>query len=118
MSIDESSKCALIMLSLQYYKEMVDIILDDKFVIFRDGSFRRFFIKWHDCPDSNATWIQEDDLPHLDLSLLDCYLFSHSSQSSSFQPKRLMGYGVGPYLGLYEIENSNPRMIFKIVFGT
>ena len=34
----------------------------------------------------DATWIQEDDLHHLDHLLLDCYLSSHSSESSSFQP--------------------------------
>ena len=28
-----------------------------------------------------------DDLLHLDPSLLDCYLSSHSSESSSFQPR-------------------------------
>ena len=73
--------------SLQYSKEMVDIILDDEFVTFKDGGFRRFLVKWHDRPDSDATWIQEDDLHHLDHSLLDCYLSSHSSKSSSFQPE-------------------------------
>ena len=52
----------------------------------RDGGFHRFLVKWHDRSDSDATWIQEDDLRHLDPSLLDCYLSSHSSESSSFQP--------------------------------
>ena len=60
---------------LQYSKETVDIILDDKFVASRDGGFHRFLIKWHSRPNSNATLIQEDDLHHLDSSLLDCYLF-------------------------------------------
>ena len=31
--------------SLQYSKEMMDIILDDEFVTSRDGGFRRFFVK-------------------------------------------------------------------------
>ena len=52
--------------SLQYSKEMVDIILDDEFVTSRDGSFRCFLVKLHGCPDSDAIWIQEDDLCHLD----------------------------------------------------
>ena len=73
--------------SLQCSKEMVDIILDDEFVTFRDGGFRRFLVKWHACPNSDATWIQEDDLRHLDPSLLDCCLSSHSLESSSFQPE-------------------------------
>ena len=64
----------------------MDIILDDEFVTSKDGGFRRFLVKWHGRPDSNATWIHEDDLQLLDPSLLDCYLSSHSSKSSSFQP--------------------------------
>ena len=71
--------------SLQFSKETVDTILDDEFVTSRDGEFRRFLVKWHGRPDSNATWIQEDDLCHLDSSLLDFYLSFHSSESSSFQ---------------------------------
>ena len=59
MSAGEDSKCALTMPSLQFSKETVDTILDDEF---------------------------EDDLRHLDSSLLDCYLSFHSSESSSFQP--------------------------------
>ena len=43
--------------SLQYSKETVDIILDDKFVTSRDGGFRRFLVKQHGRPDSDATWI-------------------------------------------------------------
>ena len=71
--------------SLQYSKEMVDIILDNEFMTSRDGGFRRFLVKWYGRPDSDATWIQEDDLRHLDHSLMDCYLSSHSSELSSFQ---------------------------------
>ena len=41
--------------SLQYSKETVDIILDEEFVTSRDGGFRHFLVKWHDCPDSDAT---------------------------------------------------------------
>ena len=75
------------MSSLQYSKEMVNIILDDKFVTSRYGSFRRFLVKCHGRPDFDATWIQEDDLCHLNISLLDCYLSSHSLESSFFQPR-------------------------------
>ena len=50
-------------------------------------------------PDSNATWIQEDDLRHLDSSLLDCYLSFHSSESSSFQPGRNDGAWSRPLYG-------------------
>ena len=85
VSTGEASKGALTMPSLQFSKETVDTILDDEFVTSRDGGFRRFLVKWHDRPNSDATWIQEDDLRHLDSLLLDCYLSFHSSESSSFQ---------------------------------
>ena len=65
----------------------MDITLDDEFVTSRDDGFRLFLVKWHDRLDSDVTWIQEDDLRHLDPSLLDCYLSFHSSESSSFQLK-------------------------------
>ena len=80
VSTGEASKGAPTMPSLQYSKETVDIILDDEFVISRDGGFRRFLVKWHGRLDYDAIWIQEDDLHHLDPSLLDCYLSFHSSE--------------------------------------
>ena len=42
---DEASKGAPSLPSLQYSKEMLDIILDDEFVTSRDGGFCRFFVK-------------------------------------------------------------------------
>ena len=82
----EASKGPPIVPSLQYYKEMEDIILDDELVTSRYDGFHCFLVKWHDRPDSDATWMQEDDLRHLDPLLLECYLSSHSLESSSFQP--------------------------------
>ena len=58
MSAGEANKGAPTVPSLQYSKEIVDIILDDEFVIFRDGGFRRFLVKWHGHLDSDATWTQ------------------------------------------------------------
>ena len=84
MSAGETSKGALIMPSLQYSKETVNIILDDKFVTPRDCGFCRSIFKLYGRPDSDATWIQGDDFRHLDTSLLDCYISSHYSESSSF----------------------------------
>ena len=57
VSTGEASKCAPIVPSLQYSKEMVDIITDDEFVTFRDDGFHRFLVKWHGRPDSDAIWI-------------------------------------------------------------
>ena len=45
----------------------------------------RIFSERYNHLDSDVTWIQEDDLRHLNNLLLDCYLYSHSSESSSFQ---------------------------------
>ena len=65
----EANKGAPTVPSLQYSMEMVDIILDDEFLTSRDGGFRHFLVKWHGHPNSDVTWIQEDDLRHLDHSL-------------------------------------------------
>ena len=67
VSAGETSKGAPTVPSLQYSKETVNITLDDEFVTSRDYGFHRFLVKWHGRPDSDATWIQEDDLRHLDL---------------------------------------------------
>ena len=96
---------------LQYSKEMVDIILDDEFVTSTDCGFRLLLVKWHDCPDSDATWIHNDDLRHLDHSLLEYYLSSHSSELSSFQPKGNDRHRVG----LDKIGSPNPMVIFIII---
>ena len=54
MSVGEASKCAPTVPSLQYSKEMVNIILDDEFVISRDDGFLCFLLKWHGHLDSDA----------------------------------------------------------------
>ena len=50
VSVGEASKVAPTMPSLQYFNKTVDIILDDEFLTFRDGGFRRFLVKWHGRP--------------------------------------------------------------------
>ena len=115
VSTGEASKGAPIMPSFKYSKEMVDNILNNEFVTSKDGGFRCFLVKCHGRPDSDATWIQEDDLRLLNPSLLDCYLSSHSLESSSLQPRGMIGHGVGIYLVLYEIGSSSPMMIFIII---
>ena len=57
MSAGGVSKDAPTKPSLQYFKETVDIILDNEFVTSRDGEFRRFLVKRNGRPDSDATWI-------------------------------------------------------------
>ena len=87
VSAGETRKGAPNIPSLQYSKETVDVTLDDEFVTSIDDGVYRFLVKWHGRPDSDAIWIQDDDLCHLNPSLLDCYLSFHSSESSSFQPE-------------------------------
>ena len=55
VSAGDASKGAPTVPSLQFSKETVDTILDDEFVTSRDGGFRRFLVKWHGRPDSDAT---------------------------------------------------------------
>ena len=110
----ETSKGAPIMPSLQYSKEMMDIIFDNEFVTSRDGDFRHFLVKWFGCLDFDATWMK-DDICHLDHSLLDYYLSSHSSESSSFQHGGMIGHEVGPYLGLDKIGIPSPMIFFIII---
>ena len=86
VSAGETSKGTPTMPLLQHSKETVDITLDDEFATSRDDDFHHFLVKWHGRSDFDATWIQEDNLCHLDPSLLDCYLSFHYSESSSFQP--------------------------------
>ena len=57
VSVSEGSKGASTVPLLQYSKEMMNIILDDKFVTSRDSGFRHFLVKWHVRPDSDDTWI-------------------------------------------------------------
>ena len=45
VTVGKASKGAPTMPSLQYSKEMVDIILDDEFVTSSDGGFRHFLVK-------------------------------------------------------------------------
>ena len=93
----------------------MDIILDDEFVTSRDNGSHRFLVKWHSHPDFDATWIKEDDLYHLDPSLLDFYLSSHSSESISFQLGGNDEAWSRPYLGLDEIRNQSLIIIFIII---
>ena len=119
VSAGEARKGAPIMPSLQFSKETVDTILDDEFVTSRDGGFRRFLVKWHDRPASDATWIQEDDLR--------CWIATFPFTLRSrvlFNPDGMMGHRVGPYIGLNEIGSPSPIMafitinyLFNFIFG-
>ena len=115
MSAGETNKCAPIMPSLQYSKKIVNIILDDEFVTPRDCGFCRFLFKLYDRLDSDAIWIQEDDLHHLDPSLLDCYISSTIRSQVLFNLEGMMGHGVDSYIILDKIGSPNPIMIVIII---
>ena len=105
VSAGETSKGTPTMPLLQYSMETVDITLDDEFVTFRDYGFHRFLSKWHSHPDFDATLIKENDLRHLDPSLLIA-TFSFTLRSRVlFNPEGMMRHGIGPYLGLNEIRS-------------
>ena len=65
---------------LSYATENIDSILDDQIVSTRDGGTRRYLIKWTGKPDSENSWITEEDLQHLDPDRLERY---HSQQQFS-----------------------------------
>ena len=50
--------------------------------------------------------------------IIRCWIATFSLTRRSrvlFDPKGMMGHGVGPYLGLEEIESLSPMMIFIII---
>ena len=77
-------------LNLPYaHKESIDAILDEQIVSTRDGGVHRFLVRWRGRPDSDYTWITQDELLQLDPDLLEYYQSSsdfHSTGSSSSHP--------------------------------
>ena len=59
-------------------------MLDDEFVSSSRGGFRRFLVQWSGQPQSDATWIVEDEFRAINPTLLELYLQDNSSASSSF----------------------------------
>ena len=74
-------------LNLSYaHQEYVDAILDEQIVFTRDGGVHNFLVRWQGQPDSDCTWITQDELHRLDPDLHDYYQSSsdfHSTESSS-----------------------------------
>jgi len=63
-------------LKLPYTIENIDSILNDQIVSTRDGGTRHYLIKWKGRPDSENSWITEEDFRHLDPDILE----RHQSQ--------------------------------------
>uniref|UniRef100_A0A5B7BML6 RNA-directed DNA polymerase n=1 Tax=Davidia involucrata TaxID=16924 RepID=A0A5B7BML6_DAVIN len=66
--------------------DRIETILADEFVASCHGGYRRFLLKWQDRPDTDATWVTEDELQRLDPDLLEQYSCFHSPEESSFPP--------------------------------
>ena len=78
-------------LNLPYaHKESVDAILYEQIVSTRDGGVHNFLVCWQGQPDSDCTWITQDELHRLDPDLLEYYQSSldfHLTGSSFSHPK-------------------------------
>ena len=62
----------------------IESVWDDGFVSSSRGGFRRFLVQWLRRPQSDATWITEDEFHDMNQTLLEWYLHDNSSASSSF----------------------------------
>ena len=61
----------------------IEVVLDDEFVTSSRGGFRLFLVQWFGHPQTDATWITEDEFRELNPALLEWYLQDNSSESSS-----------------------------------
>ena len=52
----------------------IEAVLDDEFVSSSRGGFRRFLLQWSGRPQSDATWIIEDEFRDMNPTLLEWYL--------------------------------------------
>jgi len=63
----------------------IEVVLDDEFVSSSYDGFRRLLVQWVGRPQSDATWITEDEFRELNPALLEWYIQDNSPKSSSFQ---------------------------------
>ncbi|CAB4263778.1 unnamed protein product [Prunus armeniaca] len=67
-------------------KDIVEDILDDHIVSTRQGGYHKFLVKWKNRPNSDSTWITQEDLQRIDPDILERYYSFISPESSSLQP--------------------------------
>ncbi|CAL2237612.1 unnamed protein product [Prunus armeniaca] len=67
-------------------KDIVEDILDDQIVSTRQGGYHKFLVKWKNRPNSDSTWITQEDLQRIDPDILERYYSFISPESSSLQP--------------------------------
>jgi hypothetical protein len=65
-------------------RDHIEEILDDQIVSTRRGGYQKFLIKWRNRPLFDYSWVQTEEVQHLDPDLYDVYLAKHSTESSSF----------------------------------
>ena len=117
MFAGEASKGAPTVPSLQYSKEMMDIILDNEFVTSRDSGFCRFLVKSNGMVILILMLLGYRRMIFV-IWIIRCWIatFPLTIQSRVlFNPGGMIGHGVGPYLGLDEIGSPSPMMIFIII---
>ena len=96
--VGETSKGAPIVPSLQYYKEMVNIILDDEFVTSRDCGFHRFLVK---CMIVLILMLLGYEMMIFVIWIFRYWIVIFPLTLWSqvlFNPKGIIGHRVGPYL--------------------
>ena len=55
---------------LPQHKDEIEAVLDDETVASSHGGFQWYLVKWRGRPDSDATWISEDEFRAMDPELL------------------------------------------------
>ena len=74
--------------NLSHADKIVDV-LDDQIVSSRQGGFQKFYVRWKNCPLSDASWITATDFQCQNSDIYEHYLEINSSELSSFKPGRV-----------------------------
>lgn len=69
----------------------VEAILEDEIVSTATGGFQRFLVRWKGRPQSDNSWVREEDLRRMAPALLDDYLHDNSPGASFSKPGRYDG---------------------------
>ena len=72
--------------------ERIERVIDDKIVTTRNKDYQRYLVHWQGRPDSEDSWITQEELQRINPDLLEYYQSlnnPYSSGSSSFHPGRI-----------------------------
>ena len=73
-------------------REKVESILDDQTITTRKKGYQRYLVHWEGCPESEDSWVTQEDLQRISPDLLEHYLsqtYPSSTESSSSYPRRI-----------------------------